>query len=181
MGTSQAKISTHETAQAMPEPPPEESRESPPWADLVDRLHKAERQSRWLKFALLAMAPLLIYVFIAQELPERLVERAPLVSSDRMQLFDESGNTRLYMRVYSGVPVVQLIDEKGNPRLSLGLRYDDSPFISLSDVNGQTRATLHLGEGDVLHEALGGSDLTVAAGGLTLTVAGRGAAVLVQE
>jgi hypothetical protein len=116
--------------------------------DLAQRLHRAERQSRWLKYTLLIMAPLLVYVFIGQELPERLVLREPLVAADRMQLFDEKGNTRMYMRVYSGVPVVQLIDENGKPRLSLGLRYDDSPFISLSDVTGQTRATLQVGQND---------------------------------
>ena len=132
----------------MPDPPPEEPQGRPPWADLAERLNKAERQSRWLKYTLLIMAPLLLYVFIGQQLPEQLVQRESLVAADRMQLFDESGNTRLYMRVYSGVPVVQLIDESGKPRLSLGLRYDDSPFISLSDVNGQTRAMLQVGEDD---------------------------------
>ena len=70
------------------------------------------------------------------------------MAADRFQLFDELGNTRMYMRVYSGVPVVQLIDENGTPRLSLGLRYDDSPFISLSDVHGQTRASLQVGAND---------------------------------
>ena len=65
-----------------------------------------------------------------------------------MQLFDEDGNTRMYMRIYSGVPVVQLIDKGGVPRLSMGLRYDDSPFISLADVSGQTRASLQVGEDD---------------------------------
>ena len=122
--------------------------ETPPWVELAQRLHKAERQSRWLKYTLIVMAPLLIYVFVGQEIPERLVQREPLVAADRMQLFDADGNTRMYMRVYSGVPVVQLIDKSGIPRLSLGLRYDDSPFISLSDVNGQTRATLQVGDND---------------------------------
>ena len=148
MSTSHAELSTEDSGQIMPDPPPEEPQERPPWADLAERLNKAERQSRWLKYTLLIMAPLLLYVFIGQQLPEQLVQRESLVAADRMQLFDESGNTRLYMRVYSGVPVVQLIDESGKPRLSLGLRYDDSPFISLSDVNGQTRAMLQVGEDD---------------------------------
>jgi hypothetical protein len=30
----------------------------------------------------------------------------------------------------------------------MGLRYDDSPFISLADVSGQTRASLQVGEDD---------------------------------
>lgn len=122
--------------------------EPPPWADLAQRLQKAERQSRWLKYTLLVMAPLLLYVFIGQEVPTRLIQEQPLVASDRLQLFDEDGKARMYMRVYSGVPVVQLVDKSGTPRLSLGLRYDDSPFISLSDVKGQTRASLQMGDND---------------------------------
>ena len=125
-----------------------EQREQPPWVDLAQRLQRAERQSRWLKRVLLVMAPLLVYVFLGQELPDRLVRKEPLVAANHMQLYDDDGKTRLYMRVYSGVPVVQLIDEKGKPRLSLGLRYDNSPFISLSDTEGQTRATLQVGEDD---------------------------------
>ena len=122
--------------------------EPPPWADLAQRLHAAERQSRWLKYTLFLMAPLLIYIFVGQELPQQVVRKETLVAADRMELFDEHGNSRMYMRVYSGVPVVQLVDESGMPRLSLGLRYDDSPFISLSDVAGQTRASLQIGAGD---------------------------------
>ena len=145
----QATMGTQVTSHALHGIPPGELEvEQPSWADLCERLHKAERQSRWLKYALLIMAPLLIYVFLGQELPKQLVKREALVAADRMQLFDDQGNTRMYMRVYSGVPVVQLIDENGMPRLSLGLRYDDSPFISLADVSGQTRASLQVGEGD---------------------------------
>ena len=137
-------MSTHVTSHALHGRPADALQEPAPWVDLAQRLHKAERQSRWLKYALLVMAPMLIYVFIGQGLPEKLVKREALVASDRLQLFDENGNTRMYMRVYSGVPVVQLIDESGIPRLSMGLRYDDSPFISLSDGTGQTRASLQM-------------------------------------
>ncbi len=148
MSTSQVTMSTQVTSHALHGAPAGELEEQPPWVDLAQRLHKAERQSRWLKYSLLIMAPLLIYVFIGQELPHQLVQRESLLAADRMQLFDEKGNTRMYMHVYSGVPVVQLIDENGMPRLSLGLRYDDSPFISLSDVRGRTRASLQVGEDD---------------------------------
>lgn len=136
------------TSHALHAPPADALQEQPRWEELAVRLQKTERQSRWLKCALLVMAPLLIYVFLGQEVPQRLVQHEPLVATDRMQLFDEGGNTRMYMRVYSGVPVVQLIDESGVPRLSLGLRYDDSPFINLSDDRGQTRASLQVGTDD---------------------------------
>jgi hypothetical protein len=115
-----------------------------PWSALVQRLDKTEKQSLRLKIALILMAPLLLYVFIGQNVTERVVQSDPLVAADRIQLYDEDGNTRMYLRIYSGVPVMQLIDENGKPRLSLGLRYDDSPFISLSDLEGQTRATLQV-------------------------------------
>ena len=141
-------MSIQVTSQALHASGADALQEPPPWVDLAQRLHKAERQSRWLKYTLMVMAPMLFYVFIGQGLPEELVKREALVASDRMQLFDDDGNTRMYMRVYSGVPVVQLIDESGMPRLSLGLRYDDSPFISLSDVNGQTRASLQIDADD---------------------------------
>jgi hypothetical protein len=148
VSASQSVVTSQGTAQVLHGPPVGELQEQPPWVDLARRLLKAERQSRWLKYTLLIMAPLLVYVFVGNELPKQLIEHEPLVAAQRMQLFDQSGNSRMYMRVYSGVPVVQLIDESGTPRLSLGLRYDDSPFISLSDVAGQTRATLQVGEDD---------------------------------
>ena len=141
-------MGTEATSHALHGIPASELEEQPSWVDLAQRLQKAERQSRWLKYALIVMAPLLIYVFTGQELPKQLVQREALVAAERMQLFDDQGNARMHMRVYSGVPVVQLIDENGMPRLSLGLRYDDSPFISLADVRGQTRASLQVGEGD---------------------------------
>ena len=106
-------MGTQATSQALHPPSGDFPQESPPWVDLALRLQKAERQSRWLKYALLIMAPLLIYVFVGQELPQRLVQKEPLVAANRMQLFDANGHTRMYMRVYSGVPVVQLIDESG--------------------------------------------------------------------
>ena len=141
-------MSTHVTSHALHGRPADALQEPPPWVDLAQRLHKAERQSRWLKYTLIVMAPMLIYVFIGQQLPEQLVRREALVAADRMQLFDDDGNTRMFLRIYSGVPVVQLIDESGMPRLSLGLRYDDSPFINLSDTSGQTRASLQIGADD---------------------------------
>lgn len=145
MSSPQAYMSTPSTSQALHADP---ASEPPPWVDLAQRLKRAERQSRWLKYVLLVMAPLLVYVFVGQEIPESIVRHEPLVAAERMQLFDQDGNARMYMRVYSGVPVVQLVDKSGIPRLSLGLRYDDSPFISLADMNGQTRASLQVGEND---------------------------------
>jgi hypothetical protein len=138
-------MSTQFTGHALDVAPLGPLQEPPPWADLARRLHKAERRSRWLKYTVMFMAPVLIYVFLGQKFPEQFVRHEAVVAADRVQLFDQNGNPRMYMHVYSGVPVVQLIDESGVARLSLGLRYDNSPFISLSDVSGQTRALLQTG------------------------------------
>lgn len=143
-----AEMGTQVSNQTIHAPRQSEVSDEAPWLSLARRLEKAEKQSRRLKFALLFMTPLLIYVFVGQNVPKSIVESEPLVAADRLQLFDQQGNLRMYLRVYSGVPIIQLIDEKGNPRLSLGLRYDDSPFISLADIAGQTRATLQVDEKD---------------------------------
>jgi hypothetical protein len=39
---------------------------------------------------------------------------------------------------------MQVLDTEGTPRLSFGLRFDDTPFIDLSDSSGMTRATLQI-------------------------------------
>jgi len=119
---------------------------SAPLGSLVTRLEKAEKQSRLLKYALAVMAPVIVYLFIGQQIPQTFVERERFVAADRLQLFDKAGNPRMFLRIYSGVPIMQLMDEDGKPRLSLGLRYDDSPFISLADTTGQTRATFQVTE-----------------------------------
>ena len=41
---------------------------------------------------------------------------------------------------------VCIIDSNGKPRMSLGLRFDDSPFVDLSDRSGRTRATFEITE-----------------------------------
>ena len=104
MGTGQVLMSTQATSHALHGAPAGEREEQPSWADLAQRLQKAERQSRWLKYALIIMAPLLVYVFASQELPKQLVQKEPLVAADRLQLLDEQGNIRMYMPVYYGVP-----------------------------------------------------------------------------
>ncbi|MDX1431590.1 MAG: hypothetical protein R3286_03980 [Gammaproteobacteria bacterium] len=141
--TMQATNQVVETADAAQAPP----RQSV-WPTLVERVEKAERDSRRLKLVLIVMVPLLAYLFVNQQFPASVVEREPLVAADRLQLLDREGNPRLFLRIYSGVPVMQLMDQHGKPRMSLGLRYDDTPFISLADTGGQTRATLQVGDED---------------------------------
>jgi hypothetical protein len=40
------------------------------------------------------------------------------------------------------------MDSNGKPRMSLGLRFDDTPFLDLSDSTGRTRATFEMTEQD---------------------------------
>lgn len=136
------------TSHALRDTSADEFKEQLHWSNMTQRLQNIEQKSRRLKYSLLIIVPLLLYVFVGQVFTELLVSRESLATVDRMQLFDKQGNVRMFMRVYSGAPVVQLIDESGTPRLSLGLRYDDSPFINLSDVRGQTRAALQVGAND---------------------------------
>ncbi len=143
-----AELGTRVSHQSIHAPGRSEVSDEAPWLSLPRRLEKAEKQSRHVKLALLFMMPLLIYFFVGQIVPKTTVESVDLVLADRLRLFDRHGNTRMSLSVYSGAPVMQFIDEKGVPRLSLGLRYEDSPFVSLADVAGHTRATIQLDEKD---------------------------------
>jgi hypothetical protein len=67
-----------------------------------------------------------------------------LLESRELKILDSDGNPRLFVRMYSRVPVLQVMDTAGKPRMSLGLRFDDTPFIDLSDATGRTRATLEM-------------------------------------
>ena len=71
-----------------------------------------------------------------------------LMESEEVKLVDNAGNTRLFLRMYSRVPVLQLLDTNAKPRMSLGLRFDDTPFIDLSDKTGRTRATFEMTDKD---------------------------------
>jgi hypothetical protein len=70
-----------------------------------------------------------------------------LLESRELELLDASGRSRAFVRVYANAPVMQLLDAQGKVRLSLGLRFDDTPFIELSDDTGTTRASLKVGSG----------------------------------
>lgn len=83
-----------------------------------------------------------------QLFPDSVIVKQTLLESEEVKLIDKSGATRLFLRMYSRVPVLQIIDSKGKPRMSIGLRFDDTPFIDLSDHTGKTRATFEMTEDD---------------------------------
>lgn len=117
-------------------------------AQLVDRIGVLERQGRRLRYAVLAAVVFCVALTAHSVFPESTIVKQTLMESEEVKLVDNSGHTRLFLRMYSRVPVLQLLDGMGKPRMSLGLRFDDTPFIDLSDKTGRTRATFEMTEKD---------------------------------
>ena len=112
------------------------------------RLNKLENQNFRMKLAVVFLVLIVGYLGFDQIVTESTIVRQTLTESRELKLLDNNGNARLFLRMYSRVPVLQLLDTAGKPRLSLGMRFDDTPFIDLSDRTGRTRATLELTEKD---------------------------------
>jgi len=112
------------------------------------RLERVERQNRWMRLGFL-MLLLLGGFAVSDKLDlDQAIIRQTLLESQELKLLDNDGNARLFVRMYSKVPVLQVLDAGGKPRMSLGLRFDDTPFIDLSDGQGRTRATFEMTEED---------------------------------
>jgi hypothetical protein len=112
------------------------------------RLERVERQNRWLRLGFLLLLLLGGYAVSDRIDLEQAVVTPTLLESRELKILDSDGNPRLFVRMYSRVPVLQVMDTAGKPRMSLGLRFDDTPFIDLSDATGRTRATLEMTEDD---------------------------------
>lgn len=108
------------------------------------RLDKLEKQNFRLKLSMVALVLLVAYIAFGQSITDNIIVKQTLLESKELKLLDNEGNARLFLRMYSRVPVLQLLDAKGKPRMSLGMRFDDTPFIDLSDSTGRTRATLEM-------------------------------------
>jgi len=112
------------------------------------RLERVERQNRWMRLGFLILLLLGGYA-VADKLDlDQAIVKQTLLESQELKLIDNDGNARLFVRMYSRVPVLQVLDSTGKPRMSLGLRFDDTPFIDLSDAQGRTRATFEMTEED---------------------------------
>lgn len=112
------------------------------------RLERVERQNRWMRLGFLLLLLLGGYAVSDKLDFDRVVVQQTLLESEELKLLDSNGNARLFVRMYSRVPVLQVLDTNGKPRMSLGLRFDDTPFIDLSDSQGRTRATFEMTEED---------------------------------
>jgi hypothetical protein len=115
---------------------------------LTARIERLERQARRSRYAMLGAVVFCVALTAHSVIPDSVIVRQNLMESEELKLVDTSGNTRMFLRMYSRVPVLQLLDTAGKPRMSLGLRFDDSPFIELSDKTGRTRATFEMTEKD---------------------------------
>lgn len=116
--------------------------------DFHKRIDRLERQNFRVKLALVVMVMVVGYMAFHQAVSQGTIIKQTLMESRELKLLDNDGNARLFLRMYSRVPVLQLLDSGGKPRMSLGMRFDDTPFIDLSDRTGRTRATLELTEKD---------------------------------
>ena len=112
------------------------------------RLERVERQNRWMRLAFLGLLLLGGFAVSDKLNLDQAIVRQTLFESQELKLLDNDGNARLFVRMYSRVPVLQVLDAQGKPRMSLGLRFDDTPFIDLSDGQGRTRATFEMTEDD---------------------------------
>jgi len=116
--------------------------------DLLLRVTMLERRNRIVifTFALLLVAALTTAAIAY--LSQTIIVQQKLMESKELTLIDNDGNARLFIRMVSRVPVLQIMDSNGKPRMSMGLRFDDTPFIDLSDRNGNTRSTLEITSDD---------------------------------
>ena len=116
--------------------------------EIRSRVIKLEKQNFRMKLAITVLVMVVGYLGFEQLLNDGTIIKRTLMESRELKLLDNEGNARMFLRMYSRVPVLQLLDSNGKPRLSLGMRFDDTPFIDLSDRTGRTRATLELTEKD---------------------------------
>lgn len=122
-------------------------RRDPAMTPVFRRLQRIEQQHRLLGLVLLTVLIGLVITAFGYLSQGRIVTGNPLETSKELKLVDSSGRPRVFLRMHSEVPVMQVLDAQGRPRLSLGLRLDDTPFIDLSDENGATRASLQVSSG----------------------------------
>lgn len=113
-------------------------------APLMQRLRKVERQYRAMRIGFIVSVIVLGVLLVNRSSIGDVSAGKRLIMSDELKVVDVGGKPRVYLRMFSDVPVMQVLDANGNPRLSLGLRFDDTPFIDFSDSSGITRATFQV-------------------------------------
>ena len=112
--------------------------------DLLARVAKLERRNRFVMFTFALFLVAALVVASGAYLNQTIIVQPKLMESKELTLIDNEGNARLFIRMFSRVPILQILDSNGKPRMSMGLRFNDTPFIDLSDRRGNTRATLEI-------------------------------------
>jgi hypothetical protein len=116
--------------------------------NLLRRTARLERRLRLQLVAILVLLAGAGWVALDALNVDDIVVQRRIMESRELTLLDNDGNPRMFLRMYSKVPVLQLLDDSGRPRMSMGLRFDDTPFLDLSDAKGRTRASLEMTEDD---------------------------------
>ena len=122
-------------------------RRDPSMASIFLRVQRIEQRHRLFALLLLTVAVGVLFAAFGFLSQSRITPSNSLETSDELKLVDSFGRTRVFLRLHSEVPVMQVLDARGRPRLTLGLRFDDTPFIDLSDESGATRASLQVTSG----------------------------------
>ncbi len=124
--------------------------DSPPTEahDKTHQIARLEAQSRRTQLMLLVAYMLLGYmIFLLTNASQPVFQRTGTVSEE-IKLVNSAGTAQMFLRVHSGKPVLQLLDSQGTSRLTLGVRFDDTPFIDFSDKEGRTRGSFAMTEND---------------------------------
>lgn len=116
--------------------------------NLLTRVAKLERRNRIVMYIFSLFVVVVLISATFSVLNQNIIVQQKLMESKELTLIDSQGNARLFIRMFSRVPVLQILDANGKPRMSMGLRFDDTPFIDLSDRKGNTRATLEITSDD---------------------------------
>ncbi len=112
------------------------------------RIARLEGQNRRAQLMLLVAYMLLGYMIFLLTTDSQTVLEQTGAASKEIKLVNSAGTAQMYLRIYSGKPVIQLLDSQGTSRLSLGVRFDDTPFIDFSDKEGRTRGSFSMTEND---------------------------------
>jgi hypothetical protein len=112
--------------------------------ELLARVIKLERRNKVVIYTFTLFLTLALIGLGGEILNQTIIVQQKLMESKELTLIDNDGNARLFIRMFSRVPVIQVLDSNGKPRISMGLRFDDTPFIDMSDRKGNTRTTLEI-------------------------------------
>ena len=116
-------------------------------APIFLRLQRIEQQHRLLGLLFLTLVIGVVIAAFGLLSQGKTINSKSLETSEELKLVDSTGRPRLFLRLHSEMPVMQVLDARGRPRLTLGLRFDETPFIDLSDESGATRASLQVTSG----------------------------------